>query len=129
MTLLTPDSLPAFLARFQNFYDGVLRAVEFRYRPGDRRLVVVASAKDADHPEGWSTVRLEVGGVSACLFREGPATCQILSDGLTVLFAPPGVHLSFSSPISDPATAEEIATGDFFAVGRECRWEAGEYAE
>jgi hypothetical protein len=128
MEPLNKDTLRRFLDRFYSFNDAVIRRLELHYATGHNRVAVTLSAQDQQSSQGWCNVVLVVEDVSEIAFREGKATCQVLSSGLVVTWFDENVWCDFS-PDLEPETTDEFRQSDFYVVGRTLSWRAEPYSE
>ena len=76
-----------------------------------------------------SNVIIVIENVSEIAFREGNATRQILSDGLTVCWFDGCVWCDLSPYGSEPDTVEDFRRSDFYVVGKTFSWQVEQYSE
>src|SRR5437016_6006588 len=136
MTELSTANVDEFLTRFQNFYDGLVRNVNFSFtrqrdtRPAGvpRGVVIVLSSQDqeATEDEGWANVTLDIEAVSEFVFIEGRTTSVVLSSGLSVGFFDDKVYLSIDW---EAESIEEFRESQFLVIGERCFWTASKYGE
>ena len=129
MQELTKDTLASFLNRFGSFNDGLIRSFECRFGVGgDKQAIVTISAQDRDAQQGWSNTIVEIQGVCEVTFREGKATCQVLSSGLAVAWFDETVWCDFS-PSIEPDWIQEFRQSDFYVVGKRFNWRVEPYSD
>jgi hypothetical protein len=130
MTPLSPDHTSKFLERFVSFNDALLRSVTHSYFPDGTQISSLSlSAKDIDSSDGWSNVTLVIFDVKEIVFREGPSTRQILSDGLSVKWIDGRVWCDFSPYASNPQNESDFRRSDLFVAGTHAAWTVGPYTE
>ena len=121
--------MPEFLKRFYSFNDAVIRGLELHYAAsGKKRVSVTLSARDEESGQAWCNVVVVIDDVSEITFREGRATCQVLSSGLVVMWLDESVWCDFS-PSIEPNSIEEFRQSDFYVVGRVVTWRADPYSD
>lgn len=130
MNTITKETLGAFLHRFYDLSDSVLRRLEHQYLPsGLRRTTVTISVQDREADIGWSNLVLTIDKVVEVTFRERRRVSnQVLSDGLRVSYFEDVLFLDFS-PASDVLTLEDIRASDFYVAGSVCSWLVQPYSE
>ena len=129
MQTLNRDTSAQFLRRFCSFNDAVIRRIEHHYAAsGQKRTIVTLSARDQETDQGWSNVVIVIDGVSEIAFREGKATCQVLSSGLAVTWFRNNVWCDYS-PSIEPKSIEEFRQSDFYIVGKCFEWQVQSYSD
>lgn len=123
MTKLDEASLGAFLGRFYDFYDGVVRrvAVDFEARPSTCEVVI--DAQDAESASGWSRVVLRVSGCSRFRLEMGRTSFEVLSSGIQVGWVDDLVFL-FLDAYPDDEGLPDLSSNRAYVAGDDIQWSA-----
>ncbi len=124
-------SAPAFLARFESANDGILRTVHYQLAAGGSRsrLVVELSVQDVEAEGGWSNLVLSADDVREMSLKDGRASVQVLSGGMSLSWHDGLLYCDLSPYASESTTLEDIRRSGFFFAARECTWEAKPYGD
>jgi hypothetical protein len=121
--LLSPESATAFLDRFWNFYDGVIRRIALdlpRQRSAQiGKVDVLARDKKAD--DAWVVCTLQLLGLQEFVIREGKTSFLVLSDGLKLVWDSGRVFIDFGTG-EDKPTLEDIRSAGFYLSGQRVEW-------
>lgn len=130
MTEVTEDSLQAFLDRFYQFYDAVVRKIALDFDAHPPCCEVVVDAQDAESASGWSRVTLRVQACSSFRFEMGRTTFEVLSSGLQVGWSERQVGWSerqillFLDAYPDDDGLPDVSSNKAFVAGRDLWWSA-----
>jgi hypothetical protein len=129
MQALTKETLPLFVTRFASLNDGVLRELRFKYSAsGQKAISVIVSVQDLEAKEGWSNLVILVDEITETAFKEGRATCQVLSSGIVVAWLEAQVWCDFS-PSLEPVSIDDFRQSDFYVAGKRVSWEVEPYSD
>ncbi|MES2642726.1 MAG: hypothetical protein V4850_24800 [Myxococcota bacterium] len=123
MELLNQEVCEAFLRRFYNFYDGVVRSVRIDFESTPSTCSVVVDARDADSASGWSRIEFVVHEVGAFRFDAGRTTFEVLSSGIQVGWVN-GQLLLVLDAYPDDVDFPDLATNRAHVAGASCSWAA-----
>lgn len=123
MKKLDEASLRAFLGRFYDFYDGVVRQVTLHFEAKPPTCEVVVDVQDAESESGWSRVVLRVDGCSGFRLEAGRTTFAVLSSGIQVGWEESLVFL-FLDAYPDDEGLPDIMTNRGYVVGDALHWSA-----
>lgn len=128
--ILTPQSLPTFRERFQNFYDGVIRrlAFEFTRDAAKRTAQVDVMIPDKALNGDWAICTLTVSDLDEFIVQHGRLSFLVLSDGVKYVWAENKVFVDFAT-VEDEPTVAEIRSGGFYLAGRVVSWSARPLSE
>ena len=130
METITTDSVTFFLDRFCGLDDGVLRRIDFSWDgKGMKHAVVCVSVMDKAEEYKWKNLVLAFRNVVEIVFREGNATCQVLSNGMQVAWFGKTVCAALSPFTCDSVTFEEFQASDFYILCETISWRVQEYSE
>lgn len=131
MERLTSEQVPAFLARFHGFQNGLLRSVELRHREGGRRTAALAVAtRDAQgsRDDGWVTVLLHLEDVREFRLQESAATAgALLSHGLHVSWFEGLLAVDVGRLAKAPESLSVQRSSEFYLCGRSLAWSIGRF--
>jgi hypothetical protein len=120
---LNEASLGAFLGRFFDFYDGVVRQVSVDFEAKPPACQVVVDAQDAESASGWSRVVLRMRGCSRFRLEVGRTSFEVLSSGIQVGWIEDLVFL-FLDAYPDDEGLPDIKTNRGYLAGDELQWSA-----
>ncbi|MFN8516651.1 MAG: hypothetical protein U0232_22020 [Thermomicrobiales bacterium] len=126
---LNPANSEAFLARYQHFFDGLIRAVRLDFVPQQgvqpigepHRVIVECSVIDTQlgEPENWVNLVLNIHAASAIRLVRSNQTWIVLSQGLSIGFFDRTIYLAFDEQVR---TRDEFLQADFLVTGERCIW-------
>jgi len=126
---LSAEDVPAFLARFWNFGDAVVRRVAIeltRDRPS-RLAVVEVLARDSTASDQWVTCRLTMRRLAEFRVTEGRTSYQVLSGGLQIAWQDGIVFVDFGSDTELLGDAEAFRGSAFYFGCSSIEWEVRPY--
>lgn len=123
MNKLEQASIREFLARFYNFYDGVVRRVSVNFEADPPTCEVVVDAQDAESASGWSRVVMQVRGCSQFRLELGRTTFEVLSSGVQVAWEG-GLAFLFLDAYPDDEGLPDTGTNHGYIAGEEILWAA-----
>ena len=138
--VLSAANSAAFLERYANFYDGLLRKVYLHLdRPKDRftgdephGVTIECSVMiNEDPPPGkwadrWVNITLDVEAASRVKIVLGDHTWTVITYGLNIGFFDNEIYFAFDE---EAHTREEFLAADFLITGARCRWSVGPYRD
>jgi hypothetical protein len=121
---LRPETVEAFMDRFCNFYDSVLRLCTMSVSTkGKLSCDVRLEAQDDQSPSGWSNVTIRVHGFKYVHLDRQRSGIEVLSFGLQVFFLDDTVRVYLDG---DPVREKMLELDESLAVviGASVQWEA-----
>jgi hypothetical protein len=125
----SPVDLADLMERFGGFHDALLEEVHLLLPASvDARsgtVKVLALEQSAPSGDPWRIVSFAVAGLSAYRLTEGPATYQVLSDGLKIHFLSRGRCMIDLAPYTDAVTEDEslLLKSRQYLIGTTCACE------
>ena len=122
-TPISGESAAAFLARFRNFYDGVIRRMAFDFTRDSylRTVVVDLLGRDREAGDAWVLCTLKIIGLEEFVIREQKSSFLVLSDGIKFIWAADRAYIDFGT-VEDEPNLDEIRAAGFYLSGREVEW-------
>lgn len=132
MNELSVDSTRAFLDRFYDGHDGVIRSVQaiFRYRSNaESKVTVTISLRDSQAKgEGWVNLVLEMVNAKEWVFVEGNVTYQVIFE-MHIGYYEGMFFIDFGGLSEQPTSASDFKQSGFYCASRRVSWEIKPYEE
>jgi hypothetical protein len=134
MNTLTAENSQAFLERFSEGHDGVIRAlaITFRYHLRKETIgAVTISLRDSQTQEngGWVNLVIEMEGVAEFVFREGRVSYQVICPEIHIGRFEGLLFIDFGGCTEQPEDANGFRSSEFYFASRSVRWRIEPYQE
>jgi hypothetical protein len=123
MQPLTASDLPAFMDRFCDFDDAVLRDTNVNLRTDAEFCDLRIEAPDRASPSGWSNVTIRVLKVSRVHLDRTGHCIEVLTCGLQLFFTAEGVSVFLDADVF-PEDMPEISKNSAYVTGAGIQWQA-----
>ena len=127
MTRLTEENTPAFLERYNRFYDGNVRLLQLHFASDPSGVMTVKiEGRDIqrDFDDGWSVVTLQIEKIKEACIRSPGASYFSLDDGLHLSWQDNFAWIEVGWLSDPPQNLEELRTSYAYAVASHIWWRA-----
>ena len=122
MPKISPTTVSAFLERFYQCADGVVREVQVDFVTKSATVTLSCQDREREIRQPWINLVFDVQEVVELRLIEGESTCVVLSQGLHVGFFDGLIYLDFCPYTAAPAGVEDFKRSHFLVVGERCTW-------